>query len=564
MAEQTFDLGEWTSAGWVGGLLIDSGLIAGGVVGYLRTISEVVGFAAVGIDPTVDGPSSRVDLTTMVEQYIEAFQFTSSNGSIITLPGPTNSTNLVSDGGGREPYQWQPNNSVAWSTWAADAVGTTVTLRLTDGILNPEQDGDATPVSWVIAIPAAQGTIVVSGDAEAAEWTVDVPAAQGLGQSFGIGNFDTSPYGGVYVLALMETAISGEDLVTNPATPIEGELDVASDVTITRIFNRLGEDPPRVTLRNDLGAGGFDEYWDATDADPLDIQAKLFMVTPAGTIPFSYGNAGGRFSHWYIDDITQVSLINGLVDGDRFVFAIVLPVYTGDGEASNWDFDVPNALGQVGVAGNAEPTTWEMVVLEAMGQVVDIITGTASPVSWAVVIPAAQGLTVPPGMGVAANWEFNVPAAQGLGSQAPDLIGVLLLRKTITGVRLQAEGDNTVELRQRLLRRSGAADVAFEAIARVLRQAGAGRAQVGVRFFDGGSSVGATLTRTWDTVGDWAERTRVVSVPAGVDEVEFFLRADGVAVGDVIEAYVTGCRLEFTDQLVAARERATANYSVAR
>ena len=127
------------------------------------------------------------------------------------------------------------------------------------------------------------------------------------------------------VLALLEATVSGVDLTVDPVTAIEGDLIVASDLTIDGVERH---DPPQSPLRlRRSGGGDFLTYFRSNGTYP---NTKLWIVvlTPTGpvTIPFSHGASGGGYSNWNLDTASQRATFDAIASGTRFVLAMAEPV----------------------------------------------------------------------------------------------------------------------------------------------------------------------------------------------------------------------------------------------
>ena len=128
---QTIILGGFSGGGWSGAVLLNSGLIEGGAVAYLRRVYTS------GSSPRVEIASSATaspadlgpEFTDGVETWSEAFLF-DADGSTVTLKGPNHPDNSFSDPS--EPYFWTPDNSAAWRAWfLAAPAATLVTVTIT-------------------------------------------------------------------------------------------------------------------------------------------------------------------------------------------------------------------------------------------------------------------------------------------------------------------------------------------------------------------------------------------------------------------------------------------------
>ena len=139
-------------------------------------------------------------------------------------------------------------------------------------------------------------------------------------------DWDDTGYGSPIVLALLEAAVSGADITADPVTAVDGDLVVATDLTISGVERTSGFTALR--LRR-TGSGALDSYFD-NEGTPTYSGAKLFIVIEDGKdtvqISFTVDAAGTSFSNWYIDDTDQQADWDAIATYDRFVLAIAEPI----------------------------------------------------------------------------------------------------------------------------------------------------------------------------------------------------------------------------------------------
>ena len=156
------------------------------------------------------------------------------------------------------------------------------------------------------------------GDTDSSTFTFTIVA------DFRISIWNGTRYLSPIVLARLTATISGADITVDPVTPLEGELVVASDLTIDGVERHNGG----VTIRlRKTGSGGFSTYFD-NEGSPQYPTAKLFIVLNDENfthIPCTIGSTGGSFNNWSLDDGSQNSLINAIATGDEFLLAIAEP-----------------------------------------------------------------------------------------------------------------------------------------------------------------------------------------------------------------------------------------------
>ena len=186
-------------------------------------------------------------------------------------------------------------------------------------------------------------------------------------------DWDGTGYQAPIVLALLPATISGSaDITVDPVTALEGDLVVASDLTIDGV-ERIGIG---IRLRR-TGTARLDFYFDDAGS-PLYPDAKAFIVIDDADrtqIPFSIAATAGGFNNWQIDDAAQQALITAIATGDRFVLAIAEPAATTtdhavDAGAVEWAFDLP------------QPTVTHTPAAATVDHAVD-----AGAVSWAFHLP---------------------------------------------------------------------------------------------------------------------------------------------------------------------------------
>ena len=109
-------------------------------------------------------------------------------------------------------------------------------------------------------------------------------------------DWDDTGYQAPIVLALLPATISGSaDITVDPVTAIDGDLVVASDLTIDGV-ERIGIG---IRLRR-TGAARLDFYFDDAGS-PMYPDAKAFIViddTARTQIPFSIAATAGGFNNW--------------------------------------------------------------------------------------------------------------------------------------------------------------------------------------------------------------------------------------------------------------------------
>ena len=182
------------------------------------------------------------------------------------------------------------------------------------------------------------------------------------------------------VLALLRVDVSGSDFIrldADPADLLDGEVQVASDLTLTQL-ERQGSDQSQLIRLRKSGAANFSVYFGPTAQYP---DAALYIQTDPGTAyAFTHNNSGGGFSNWNADAVAAITAINGLVTGDRIIVAITTAA------PPEIDFTLPAVTGGLGVA--ARPS---FTVMEPPQTILDVT------------LPAVTG-----GLGAAARPDFSI------------------------------------------------------------------------------------------------------------------------------------------------------------
>ena len=195
---------------------------------------------------------------------------------------------------------------------------------------------------------AAFNTVDHAVDAGSVSFAFDLPEptvthTPAPASTLATSDWDDTGYQAPIVLALLPATISGADITVDPVTAIDGDLVVASDLTIDGV-ERIGIG---IRLRR-TGTARLDFYFDDAGS-PLYPDAKAFIViddTARTQIPFSIAATAGGFNNWQIDDAAQQALITAIATGDRFVLAIAEPATTTtdhavDAGAVAFAFDFP-------------------------------------------------------------------------------------------------------------------------------------------------------------------------------------------------------------------------------
>ena len=159
------------------------------------------------------------------------------------------------------------------------------------------------------------------GDADSETFTFTISGA------LGISDWDGANYLSPIVLARLSATISGDNITVDPVTEIEGDLVVASDLTVDVVRKHVGG--TEIGLGRD-GSANFNKYFNSSGS-PQYPTAKLFIVINDANkthIPFTIWRSGGSWVVWRMDDRSQTSLINAIATGNQFLLAIAEPDLT--------------------------------------------------------------------------------------------------------------------------------------------------------------------------------------------------------------------------------------------
>ena len=214
-------------------------------------------------------------------------------------------------------------NSTAW--FVEPDADTAIAFRQTTPTVDHTVDAGAVSFAFHLPEPTVTHTPAPTSTLATSDW-------------------DSTGYQAPIVLALLPATISGSaDITVDPVTAIDGDLVVASDLTIDGV-ERIGIG---IRLRR-TGTARLDFYFDDAGS-PMYPDAKAFIViddTARTQIPFTIAATAGGFNNWQIDDAAQQALITAIATGDRFVLAIAEPAATTtdhavDAGAVSWAFHLP-------------------------------------------------------------------------------------------------------------------------------------------------------------------------------------------------------------------------------
>ena len=272
---------------------------------------------------------------------------------------------LVVDNTGDELWELDPDGADAQGDLIYDLPGQLTSPLSMAAFPTVDHAVDAGAVNFVFALPEPT-----------------VTHTQAPTSTLATSDWDGTGYQAPIVLALLPATISGADITVDPVTAIDGDLVVASDLTIDGV-ERIGIG---IRLRR-TGTARLDFYFDDAGS-PMYPDAKAFIViddTARTQIPFSIAATAGGFNNWQIDDAAQQALITAIATGDRFVLAIAEPAATTtdhavDAGAVAFAFDLP------------QPTVTHTPAAATVDHAVD-----AGAVSWAFALPQPTVTHTPAG-----------------------------------------------------------------------------------------------------------------------------------------------------------------------
>ena len=287
MAAQTIVLGvspfgTGNDSSWEGAVLVDADLIDGGGAAYLRFIQNVTGSIRVRLaatttaDPTEAGPH----FSSTMETADAAFVLTAAGGSSLTLKGPNHPDNTFADPS--DPYFWTPDNSAAWNTWVTTLGAGSVSLTLSDGIVDPadlltlDDFDDTNRVVETVALIEAAGPPSV--------WGRTPRAVAG------------------------STLVDGDILLSLAEEPIN----------LLRFRDSGSGAGGEVVSLHDNGPLSLQEYFEGDGSDLIiAVQTTTFLVS----FPVSIVSGGGNFVRLAVPAADQASIAS-VTAGTRFIFAL--------------------------------------------------------------------------------------------------------------------------------------------------------------------------------------------------------------------------------------------------
>ena len=140
-----------------------------------------------------------------------------------------------------------------------------------------------------------------------------------------IAAFDTTGLNAPVVLALLTATVSGIDITVDAVVPDEGELDVASNLTIDHLERRASGAQLRLRKR---GSGSFRTFF-RVGGTPVYPAATLYIQVIKDNayvvVPMVQTGSGGAYSNWDVKVAAQAAVIAGLETGDKFLLAIAEP-----------------------------------------------------------------------------------------------------------------------------------------------------------------------------------------------------------------------------------------------
>ena len=376
----TADLGAWSTNDdeWNGSIALPAWLSADGTVKYFRHLDLVGASVQIEISETADGTiSTQGDLNEDWEVYAEAITL-DGDGDEIILKGPGSADNTFVDA--TEPYFWTPDNSADVNTFLSTINYTSLTVTFRDGSfpsiqheLTPEFSGTIAGALSINPVrvqplqheltPEFSGTIAGALDVNPTRTEILRPEFAGT-----LTGMLTIEPAAALLLRLADLDIpAGRDIVLSAL--IETRADDLYGPDATDGFILDGDDPLdlsgrninisfiRVTTQtrfriNHDGTGDFEALFEAGGA--LDnVQVTVQTGADESFVLESSAINAGRSTAGRVEyDLTasQMATVQGLADGDRWIFAFHIPtpnvyeITPTFGGALTGAFDVSRAL----------------------------------------------------------------------------------------------------------------------------------------------------------------------------------------------------------------------------
>ena len=228
-----------------------------------------------------------------------------TNGSI-TVEVNSLSVTVTMDGADiQEPYELTPTSEVQTFVDAVIALSPqpvaadfTITLR------------DFVPPTTLDAAGTLDGELAGSLEGDAS-----------LGpEPISTSDWDGTGYQAPIILGVFQASITNNFLTDVDASPVEGEWEVAADLTFGRIERRPA---PRLYRAAGSTARG-DAYFDTTGS-PMYPDAELFIQTAADGVARYQIAGSGNNVNWVLISGEPTDVLADIVDGDRFLLAIAEP-----------------------------------------------------------------------------------------------------------------------------------------------------------------------------------------------------------------------------------------------
>ncbi|MDD9993220.1 MAG: DUF1833 family protein [Rhodospirillales bacterium] len=325
MTRQVLALSGLAGEGWRGAVLIDPALVEGGGTAYLRHIRrngdslQVRLATSDSADPEDAGPA----FTDAFELSPRAFTFTSDAAGTITLKGPAHEDNTFADPD--EPYFWTPDNGRAMGRWFGATRGD-FTLTLDDGISEHELRGAAE--AGAAETRARVGTGRVRGvSGAAAAGPASTAAHLEVQPALALSDFDAEGLE-FDVLALIRAGAGGGGTIFampprgSVGTLLDGEVGLGDgQVAITRMRRRNGT----MLLINDNDPLELRDYFSPGGAG-ADLTLYVQTLDGVASLPVTtHGQEGGNFIQFGPIGTDFDALLDGIAEGDRFIFAFARP-----------------------------------------------------------------------------------------------------------------------------------------------------------------------------------------------------------------------------------------------
>ena len=290
--------------------LIDPTLVDGGAVAYARVLNRVGTSIQFQLAATIDGDAfpSGPAMNDAWLVYASAMILESAGVTALTLKGPNHPDNSFRDAS--EPYFWTPDNSADMVAFFAAALGSEVTVTITDSaavvtVLELD-DSDDTGLEVVAkALIEAAGSTTVYADSD-------------RGGTQAAGDLDAN-----------------SDLTIGPDGTLLSRIQVRNNGAGVRLNDN--DNPNSLSLATFFGASSTESEW------TLSIQTLAGVASTR-----QLGGTSGGFANFTFADADHQTILDDIVAGTRLIFKIAKAAAAATKEIE-FAFEYPVATATVAV-----------------------------------------------------------------------------------------------------------------------------------------------------------------------------------------------------------------------